>query len=73
MMFNPMQIIPPFLCFCANNLILFFVSDSKGIESFSKLGDSIYFEEEAEAPGLYIIVKVCFKLLLLNQRLCFLL
>uniref|UniRef100_A0A6M2FB52 Alpha-L-arabinofuranosidase B arabinose-binding domain-containing protein n=1 Tax=Populus davidiana TaxID=266767 RepID=A0A6M2FB52_9ROSI len=26
-----------------------------GIESFSKLGDSIYFEEEGEAPGLYII------------------
>ncbi|KAJ7009613.1 hypothetical protein NC653_000338 [Populus alba x Populus x berolinensis] len=48
-------IIPPFLCFCANNLILFFVSDSKGIESFSKLGDSIYFEEEGEVPGLYII------------------
>jgi hypothetical protein len=55
MIFNLMQIIPPFLCFCANNLILFFVSDSKGIESFSKLGDSIYFEEEGEAPGLYII------------------
>ncbi|KAM1276297.1 hypothetical protein ACFX13_029538 [Malus domestica] len=26
-----------------------------GIESFSKLGDSIYFEEEKEAPALYII------------------
>ncbi|KAJ4850965.1 hypothetical protein Tsubulata_002496 [Turnera subulata] len=26
-----------------------------GIESFSKLGDSIYFEEEGPAPGLYII------------------
>ncbi|KAJ4850963.1 hypothetical protein Tsubulata_002494 [Turnera subulata] len=26
-----------------------------GIESFSKLGDSIYFEEEGQAPGLYII------------------
>ncbi|KAE8037104.1 hypothetical protein FH972_009727 [Carpinus fangiana] len=26
-----------------------------GIESFSKLGDSIYFEEEGEVPGLYII------------------
>ncbi|XP_059669628.1 uncharacterized protein LOC132314847 [Cornus florida] len=26
-----------------------------GIESFSKLGDSIYFEEEGKAPGLYII------------------
>ncbi|KAM5582607.1 hypothetical protein ABKV19_002834 [Rosa sericea] len=26
-----------------------------GIESFSKLGDSIYFEEEGETPGLYII------------------
>lgn len=26
-----------------------------GIESFSKLGDSIYFEEEGKVPGLYII------------------
>ncbi|KAI3995020.1 hypothetical protein MKX01_028366 [Papaver californicum] len=26
-----------------------------GIESFSKLGDSIYFEEEGSIPGLYII------------------
>ncbi|XP_059310468.1 uncharacterized protein LOC132061828 isoform X1 [Lycium ferocissimum] len=26
-----------------------------GIESFSKLGDSIYFEEKGNAPGLYII------------------
>jgi len=26
-----------------------------GIESFSKLGDSIYFEEEVENPTLYII------------------
>jgi hypothetical protein len=26
-----------------------------GIESFSKLGDSIYFLEEGEIPGLYII------------------
>ncbi|ONH99280.1 hypothetical protein PRUPE_6G022600 [Prunus persica] len=26
-----------------------------GIESFSKLADSIYFEEEGEVPGLYII------------------
>lgn len=26
-----------------------------GIESFSKLGDSIYFEEEGEVPGLYVI------------------
>ncbi|XP_006446048.2 uncharacterized protein LOC18052883 [Citrus clementina] len=26
-----------------------------GIESFSKLGDSIYFEEEGNVPGLYII------------------
>ncbi|KAJ4971932.1 hypothetical protein NE237_005031 [Protea cynaroides] len=26
-----------------------------GIESFSKLGDSIYFEEEGELPGLYVI------------------
>ncbi|XP_043690801.1 uncharacterized protein LOC122641585 isoform X2 [Telopea speciosissima] len=26
-----------------------------GIESFSKLGDSIYFEEEGKLPGLYVI------------------
>ncbi|VFQ88414.1 unnamed protein product [Cuscuta campestris] len=26
-----------------------------GIESFSKLGDSIYFEEHGEVPGMYII------------------
>ncbi|GLU24146.1 hypothetical protein SLE2022_401030 [Rubroshorea leprosula] len=26
-----------------------------GIESFSKLGDSIYFEEEGSVPGLYVI------------------
>jgi hypothetical protein len=26
-----------------------------GIESFSKLGDSIYFEEKGETPALYII------------------
>lgn len=26
-----------------------------GIESFSKLGDSIYFEEKGKNPGLYII------------------
>jgi len=26
-----------------------------GIESFSKLGDSIYFEEKGERPALYII------------------
>jgi hypothetical protein len=26
-----------------------------GIESFSKLGDSIYFLEEGEMPGLYIV------------------
>ncbi|WVZ79413.1 hypothetical protein U9M48_026993 [Paspalum notatum var. saurae] len=26
-----------------------------GIESFSKLGDSIYFEEKGETPGIYII------------------
>lgn len=26
-----------------------------GIESFSKLGDSIYFEEQGEVPSLYII------------------
>uniref|UniRef100_A0A7N0THG0 Uncharacterized protein n=1 Tax=Kalanchoe fedtschenkoi TaxID=63787 RepID=A0A7N0THG0_KALFE len=26
-----------------------------GIESFSKMGDSIYFEEEGDAPGLYVM------------------
>ncbi|XP_074350494.1 uncharacterized protein LOC141689888 isoform X1 [Apium graveolens] len=26
-----------------------------GIESFSKLGDSIYFEEEGDVPGIYIV------------------
>ncbi|XP_017226360.1 uncharacterized protein LOC108202475 [Daucus carota subsp. sativus] len=26
-----------------------------GIESFSKLGDSIYFEEEGQVPGIYVI------------------
>ena len=26
-----------------------------GIESFSKLGDTIYFEENGSRPGLYII------------------
>lgn len=34
---------------------MFFHATSVGIESFSKLGDSIYFEEEGEVPGLYII------------------
>lgn len=28
---------------------------SAGIESFSKLGDSIYFEEMGSTPGLYIV------------------
>lgn len=32
-----------------------FCFESLGIESFSKLGDSIYFEEKGEIPGLYII------------------
>ncbi|KAL5978151.1 hypothetical protein ACLOJK_029268 [Asimina triloba] len=30
-----------------------------GIESFSKLGDSIYFEEDGATPGLYIIQIPC--------------
>ena len=34
---------------------MFFRATFIGIESFSKLGDSIYFEEEGEVPGLYII------------------
>ncbi|ONK75236.1 uncharacterized protein A4U43_C03F14770, partial [Asparagus officinalis] len=32
-----------------------FAHESLGIESFSKLGDSIYFEETESIPGLYII------------------
>ncbi|KAF2317732.1 hypothetical protein GH714_039702 [Hevea brasiliensis] len=32
-----------------------FDTSSTGIESFSKLGDSIYFEEEGQVPGLYVI------------------
>ncbi|XP_059665215.1 uncharacterized protein LOC132311346 [Cornus florida] len=45
-----------------------------GIESFSKLGDSIYFEEEGKAPGLYIIQYVSSSLdwksgqILINQK-----
>lgn len=35
--------------------IIFFIFIYAGIESFSKLGDSIYFEEAGEKPGLYII------------------
>lgn len=27
---------------------------STGIESFSKLGDSIYFQEDGESPALYV-------------------
>lgn len=32
-----------------------FLSVFVAIESFSKLGDSIYFEEQGEVPSLYII------------------
>ncbi|KAJ9697919.1 hypothetical protein PVL29_007161 [Vitis rotundifolia] len=45
-----------------------------GIESFSKLGDSIYFEEEGEVPGLYIIQYISSSLdwksgqMVLNQK-----
>ncbi|GMY16330.1 DUF1680 domain-containing protein [Fagus crenata] len=45
-----------------------------GIESFSKLGDSIYFEEEGNVPGLYIIQYITSSLdwksgqILLNQK-----
>ncbi|KAJ7005163.1 hypothetical protein NC653_009853 [Populus alba x Populus x berolinensis] len=62
-----------YLCFCANNLILSFVAVPTGIESFSKLGDSIYFEE-GEAPGLYIIQYISSSLdwksgqIVLNQK-----
>ena len=47
--------------FLVNSTILLSVIYSKkniwfiGIESFSKLGDSIYFEEEGKDPTLYII------------------
>lgn len=48
--------------FFANSSILLLVCYSQfifplslGIESFSKLGDSIYFEEEVNNPSLYII------------------
>lgn len=37
------------------NLRCIFPFSSIGIESFSKLGDSIYFEEKGNPPGLYII------------------
>lgn len=33
----------------------FFFVFHTGIESFSKLGDSIYFEEKGNSPSLYII------------------
>lgn len=45
-----------------------------GIESFSKLGDSIYFEEEGKVPGIYIIQFISSSLnwksgqILLNQK-----
>ncbi|KAA0041392.1 DUF1680 domain-containing protein [Cucumis melo var. makuwa] len=45
-----------------------------GIESFSKLGDSIYFEEEAQTPSLYVIQYISSSLdwksgnVLLNQE-----
>lgn len=45
-----------------------------GIESFSKLGDSIYFEEEADIPSLYIIQYISSSLnwtsgqIILNQK-----
>ncbi|PSR90215.1 E3 ubiquitin-protein like, partial [Actinidia chinensis var. chinensis] len=45
-----------------------------GIESFSKLGDSIYFEEEGQVPGLYLIQYISSSLnwksgqVLLNQK-----
>ncbi|XP_026425891.1 uncharacterized protein LOC113322086 isoform X1 [Papaver somniferum] len=45
-----------------------------GIESFSKLGDSIYFEEEGDIPGLYVIQYVASSLkwksggFVLNQK-----
>ena len=35
--------------------MVFLLAPSAGIESFSKLGDSIYFEDEGSVPSLYII------------------
>lgn len=43
------------LSFLLLSLIDFLLAVHVGIESFSKLGDSIYFEEEGDFPGLYII------------------
>lgn len=43
-----------FLGICHDS-ILEKINGFAGIESFSKLGDSIYFEEDADVPGLYII------------------
>ena len=46
------------------------------IESFSKLGDSLYFEEEGNQIGLYVIQYISSSLdwksapLVLNQRVC---
>lgn len=51
-----------------------FLDPSAGIESFSKLGDSIYFEEEGSDPGLYIIQYISSNLdwksgkIVLNQK-----
>lgn len=45
-----------------------------GIESFSKLGDSIYFEEESDIPTLYVIQYISSSLnwtsgqIILNQK-----
>lgn len=36
-------------------MIDFNLSAHVGIESFSKLGDSIYYEEEGNVPALYIV------------------
>ena len=40
---------------CILRYFALFFLPTTGIESFSKLGDSIYFEEEGNDPALYII------------------
>lgn len=46
---------PMFQLFMVLHFLFLFLCFVEGIESFSKLGDSIYFEEEAQMPQLYVI------------------
>lgn len=46
---------PKFWIWISISLFSIFFFWAIGIESFSKLGDSIYFEEEGKIPALYII------------------